>query len=94
MQSDSRRIENYRHLLDDSINKAAETADKSFSRSVVQLEYLNPLKILSRGYSVVTGEGRTLNSANELKAGDKINIKFYEGSVSAKVLERRIKNVF
>lgn len=88
MQSDSRRIENYRHLLDDSINKAAETADKSFSRSVVQLEYLNPLKILSRGYSVVTGEGRTLNSANELKAGDKINIKFYEGSVSAKVLEK------
>lgn len=54
-----------------------------------RLDALSPLKVLSRGYSVVTNEaGGVVKSGETLAPGDKLSIQFHTGGVSAQVLER------
>lgn len=48
---------------------------------------LDPASILHRGYSVVSKDGVTINSAKELNGGDKVNIRFEDGTVSATINE-------
>lgn len=46
---------------------------------------LDPASILRRGYSVVSKESKTINSAKELKSGDTVDLRFSDGSVTATV---------
>jgi exodeoxyribonuclease VII large subunit len=49
------------------------------------LEALNPLAILERGYAVVTpaGSASPLRRAADVKAGQSLKIRLYEGDLSA-----------
>lgn len=51
---------------------------------------LNPLNILSRGYSLVKSNEKIIKSSDEVNQGDKIEIKLYKGSLVGTVKE--IKN--
>ncbi len=53
-----------------------------------KIESLSPLSVLSRGYSVATKEGKAVKSVNELTVGDKIDLRFSDGSVQT-VIERK-----
>ncbi len=46
-----------------------------------KLESLNPLAVLSRGYSVAMKEGKSVKSAREVGAGDKLVLQFTDGKV-------------
>lgn len=46
---------------------------------------LDPASILRRGYSVVSKDSKTINSAKELKSGDTVDLRFSDGSVTATV---------
>ncbi len=52
-----------------------------------KLEALSPLKVLSRGYSLVKNDKGLVDSVTKLKANDKINIKFTDGEASAVISE-------
>ena len=89
-------FDTYISSLFDSVNqleKSARTAyeanikDKrlSFLTSVSKLEALNPLSVMSRGYSVVQKNEKTIISASEINQGDIITVRMYDGSVSATV---------
>jgi len=52
-----------------------------------KLNLLNPLNILSKGYSVVSKDNKTIKSYKELKEKDKININLYKGNIEA-IVER------
>lgn len=62
--------------------KAAET---DFTRLVSQLESLNPLSVLARGYSVVSKDNVIVASSSQLSSGDKIEMIFADGKVNATV---------
>ena len=62
--------------------KAAET---DFTRLVSQLESLNPLSVLARGYSVVSKDNAIVASSSQLSSGDKIEMIFADGKVNATV---------
>ena len=51
---------------------------------------LNPLNILSRGYSLVKSNEKIIKSSDEVNQGDEIEIKLYKGSLVGTVKE--IKN--
>lgn len=51
------------------------------------LELVNPLNILSKGYSVVKSNDKVIKSYKDLKKDDIINIKLHEGNISASVIE-------
>jgi len=59
--------------------------NNSYELLINKLNLLNPLNILSKGYSVVNKDNKTIKSIKELKVNDKINIKLYEGNIEAKV---------
>ncbi|MDE7303345.1 MAG: exodeoxyribonuclease VII large subunit [Oscillospiraceae bacterium] len=49
------------------------------------LDGLSPLKTLSRGYSLVYSGDKLVKSADELSAGDRVDIRLSDGTVSAVV---------
>src|SRR5574344_242390 len=79
----------YNHLKDNYILNHPEDLLKSYQNNfnliINKLELLNPLAVLAKGYSVVTKDNVASKTAKELKEHDLINIKLYEGSLSARV---------
>ncbi len=50
------------------------------------LDAMSPLKVLSRGYLVAGDEhGKTLRSASQLSAGDRLNLRFSDGKATCSV---------
>ena len=66
------RFDNLVQTLNLNIRRILDNKKNNFEKNVTRLELLNPLKILSRGYSVT-------------KKGDKIEIVFSDGSKNAVV---------
>ncbi|MDE5852432.1 MAG: hypothetical protein K2G97_00110, partial [Oscillospiraceae bacterium] len=57
------------------------------------LESLNPLKVLSRGYSIVFDEnGKVIRSVYKTKVDNNINILLNSGSIKAKITEKIKEN--
>ena len=54
----------------------------------IEFDALSPLKTLSRGYSIITLNGKTIKEAKYLKKDDEINIKLFDGQVNAKILKK------
>ena len=50
-----------------------------------KLNLLNPLNVLSKGYSVITLNNKAIKDSNELNEKDKINIRLHKGNLEAKV---------
>ena len=60
-------------------------SETEFTRLVSQLESLNPLAVLSRGYSMVRKNDSIIVSGAELSSGDKLELIFADGNVNATV---------
>ena len=59
---------------------------EAFARYTSKLEALNPMSVISRGYSAIFDEDGTLiKSVDQVKLGDTLNFKTIDGSVSAEV---------
>ena len=48
---------------------------------------LNPLSVLSKGYSLVTLNGAVIKDSSQLKQGDRVNIRLSKGNIKAEVKE-------
>ncbi len=69
---------------------ATKSSDMSarLRESAAKLEAINPLAVLSRGYGAVSDEnGATVTRAEQLQKGQKINITFADGKVSAEITD-------
>lgn len=58
---------------------------------IQRLITLNPLKILERGYSVVTKEGMGVKTISDINIGDEIEVRINDGKIIGKV-EKIVKN--
>jgi exodeoxyribonuclease VII large subunit len=68
------RIEGKRQLLIGEMNR---------------IDALSPLKVLTRGYSIVTDAShKTVIDVNDVQIGDRVKIKLHKGKITAKVEER------
>ncbi len=56
-----------------------------FSNLVEKLDALSPLKVISRGYAIVSNDKELLTSKTQLKIGDKVKIQLSDGSVNAEI---------
>lgn len=57
-------------------------------RYMGKLDSLSPLKVVDRGYSLVTKNKVLVKSTSQLKTGDHINIRMTDGDISAVVSEK------
>ncbi|NLP48117.1 MAG: exodeoxyribonuclease VII large subunit [Clostridiales bacterium] len=70
-------------LVNDSLNAKKNT----LALAAGKLDSLSPLKVLTRGYSLVFKEGRPLTDAKELSKGDFLDLKFNRGGARCEVKE-------
>lgn len=71
--------------LDSSYSSKIDNSEKNLLSLASSLEAMSPLKVLSRGYTLVTSDGGLVKNASELSEGDKIEISFRDGSADAVV---------
>ena len=75
-------IKNLENLI---TNKVKDSKTKSIEL-ISKLDTLSPLKTLTRGYSIVQKNGKTIKSFKELKTNDMLGIRFTDGEIKTKVL--------
>jgi len=66
-----------------------ESVRQNFVSNAARLDVLSPLSTLSRGYSIAirASDGKVLNDAGELVAGDRLNLCFNKGKATCTVEE-------
>ncbi|MNJ93477.1 Exodeoxyribonuclease 7 large subunit [compost metagenome] len=55
------------------------------NRMMGMMDSLSPLKVVERGYSIVTKKGEVIKSANQVAKGDVLDIRLAQGSITAVV---------
>jgi len=64
---------------------ALEKKKARLGRMMGVLDSLSPLKVVDRGYSIVTKKNEVIKSASQVKVGDHLDIRLAEGSLTAVV---------
>ncbi|MBV8802109.1 MAG: exodeoxyribonuclease VII large subunit [Gammaproteobacteria bacterium] len=80
------RIALLQHKLEVSIAETLKIKQEFLISAAAKLDALSPLATLQRGFSIATTENRVLMHANEIKQGDNVNIRLYEGSLDCLVI--------
>lgn len=57
----------------------------AFLTNVGKLEALNPLSVMSRGYSVTQKNGKTVSDISDVSVGDVITVRLKDGKINATV---------
>ena len=78
--------------ISDAANNIYEKKKQSLGLVATKLTALNPMKVLSRGYSAVFDEKSTvITKAQSVREGDKISLVLSDGQIDSKVLKITLK---
>lgn len=80
-------LSRFSESVSQSIHRKLDNAEFVLQKHAQSVSDLNPMSILSRGYSAAKHNGKMIKSASELAVGDIIDVTFNKGSVSAAVKE-------
>ena len=69
----------------DLVNKKLQKCEHDAEKLILRIDALSPLKILSRGFSSVSKDGKPIKSAYDNSVGDNIKIHFADGQVDCTV---------
>ena len=72
----------------ESVNNLLLKNETELREKILKLDSLSPLKVLSRGYSVVEKENSVIISAAELSVGDEIKITLSKGKINCSVISK------
>lgn len=68
------------------INDKLNCEGNRFAVACAKIDSLNPIKVLSRGYSITMKENKIVKSINDVTCGDRISVKFSDGEKECEVL--------
>ncbi len=86
------RLDILKNKLDTAEKAVIDVKQTDFKLLCTRLEAVNPLSVLSHGYSVAEdSEGRLISSISAVKQGDIITVKLSDGELDATVLDKRTK---
>jgi exodeoxyribonuclease VII large subunit len=83
--SETRSLAEDRQKMMDTMDRYRSDQRKELARREGLLDAYSPLKVLSRGYSVVTKDEHVVSEASALKSGDAISIRMHKGTIEAAV---------
>ena len=81
------KLINLEKILNKLVVSKIDVSTHKYEVIINKLELLNPLNILSKGYSLVTLDDEVVKSTKNLKLDDTISIRMHEGKVKAIVKE-------
>ncbi|MCQ2436368.1 MAG: exodeoxyribonuclease VII large subunit, partial [Clostridia bacterium] len=74
--------------LYDKVENIIQRKKSLMASATAKLDALNPLSVISRGYSAVfSGDGKLIKSVSQVKFGDTVSFKVTDGTVSATVTD-------
>lgn len=66
----------------DRVNKRLQNGQSTAARLAARIDALSPLKIMARGFSVVTKDGACVASVSNLNTGDNISVSMCDGNAN------------
>ena len=84
----SQRLDELRFTLGRIAAHRAEVIGERLRALTDRLHNLDPVKILERGYVIVSRGGRTVSSAAAVKPGEFLDLKFHDGTLRSRSLGR------
>lgn len=81
----SERIDSLERRLSAAFENYMTRLDNRLNEKMVSLDALSPIKVLSRGYSLVYRDEHLINDAEKLNDGDMIRIRFGSGELDAQI---------
>lgn len=73
--------------LQSTMERRISACDSLLKAQAARLEGLNPLAVLSRGYTITEKEGAAVSSARSLAPGDTVTLRFADGFAAASITE-------
>ena len=71
--------------LDTLVRRRVDRAGREFSSLAVKLESFSPLRVLDRGYSIATSQDKVITSADQVAAGDELQVRLARGTLDCRV---------
>ena len=75
------------HRMDGQVKTQMGNKENKLALLAKQLELLNPLHLLVKGYSKVESEGKAVSSVDQVQKGQTIDVMLQDGQIQAKVEE-------
>lgn len=73
--------------MDSSVRNGMAEKSKELSSLCAKLDAMSPLKILARGYSVASRQGRIITDIGGIEKGDMINVRVSGGDIECEVTQ-------
>lgn len=84
------RIKSLKKELQVNMKYLLERKQEQFHKQVALMDSVSPLSVLSRGYSIVTGDnGRVISKSTQVDEGDKVDIRLASGELVCEVLQKK-----
>ncbi|HWU41845.1 MAG TPA: exodeoxyribonuclease VII large subunit, partial [Bdellovibrio sp.] len=80
-----KELEYFASRSEKALQFSLEKKKARMGRVMALLDGLSPLKVVERGYSIVTKNNQVIKSAAQAQKGDKLNIRLAQGSLTALV---------
>lgn len=87
IQGKRKKVDMAQLKMENLIKNQLISSKNRFQKLTAILDSLSPLKVVERGYSLVTYEGELIKKSEQLKVNDHIKIQLMKGQVTAKVTE-------
>lgn len=81
----AQRVDELADSLERGVTDSMETAETAVDEQARLLESVSPLRVLSRGYSVVESEDGVVESVEDVTIGDELVVRLKDGEVDATV---------
>ena len=82
------KLDNLSNKLNDCYNNIITNNDIKINHYIDKLIILNPLNLMKKGYAVAYKDDKVITTVNNININDDINIKFQDGLIKTKVIEK------
>jgi exodeoxyribonuclease VII large subunit len=81
----TQRVDELSEALEDGVRDAVEDGRNAVGEQARLLESVSPLRVLSRGYSVVESEDDVVETVEQVEVGDGLTVRLSDGDIEARV---------
>ncbi|MDA3931633.1 MAG: exodeoxyribonuclease VII large subunit [Tenericutes bacterium] len=79
-------------ILQTTYKHSIERKQHQFARLAENLEYVNPLSIMTKGYSLVKQNKQIKKSINDINKGEPLDIQMHDGDIHCKIIDMKGTN--
>ena len=81
-------LTNIQKSLHKAYNQRLKDKRDQFANQLEHLDYVNPLNIMKKGYTITKKANRILKSSADVAVNDTLTIQFHDGTVETRVLKK------